>query len=312
MDEEKPAAVLGIDAGGSSSRWLLLDLSGRPLAQGRGGPLTGHLFTPKDQEENFLRLRGLLQEALAVARPVALVAGVTGLHQGAEAERLMTQEVARLLGLEPGSVKLDNDLHIAYASAFRPGEGVLVYAGTGSVGYHETAAGEVVRAGGYGYLIDDYGAGYWIGHQGLRQTFRWLDELGYPAAYPLAQAIYTALGSDDWDAIIEVVYGGGRSRVAALAPAVAEAAREGDEAAVNILKQAGQELARLARAVLGRLEKPLPVAFAGGVTRMSPLIAEALQSELPPGSSFNVVDIEPVEAAARLALELCKAEVRSE
>ena len=109
-------------------------------------------------------------------------------------------------------------MHVAFASAFGPGEGVLIYAGTGSVAYHETVTGETVRAGGYGYLIDDAGAGYWIGHEALRALFRQVDATGHPADAPLAGALYERLGSRVWAEIMPVVYGGGRSFVASLSP----------------------------------------------------------------------------------------------
>ena len=185
------------------------------------------------------------------------------------------------------------------------GEGVLVYAGTGSVAYHETPAGEVVRAGGYGYLVDDAGAGFWIGQQALRALFQQVDVLGKPSETPLARALYTRLGSRDWPKIMPVVYGGGREFVASLAPAVGEAERAGDEVARAILEGAGAELARLVTAVQGRLPAPLPVAFAGGITRLSEVVREGLETNL--NAPIRLVQAEPVAAAARLALRLAQA-----
>lgn len=105
--------------------------------------------------------------------------------------------VAQALQLEPNTVRITNDMEIAYASIFAPGEGVLVYAGTGSVGYHVRPDLSAVSAGGYGHLVDDAGAGYWIGHEGLKQTLRWADEAGFPSTRPLAQEVYEALGSTE-------------------------------------------------------------------------------------------------------------------
>jgi glucosamine kinase len=298
---------LGIDAGASSSRWLLLDVDGTELGSGRTGPITGHLFTAEDHAANLGRLRDVLAEALAAARPAAVVAGITGLHPGTAAADVLTDAIAAGAALPSSRVLVANDVHIAYANAFGPGEGVLVYAGTGSVAYHLTFGGEVVRAGGYGYLVDDAGGGYWIGHRGLKRTMRRADEHGHPAALPLDREIYAALGSDRWTEIVATVYGGGRAGVAALAPAVARAAAEGDEDAVLVLQEAGRELARLATIVLGRLDRPRSVAFAGGIARLSPLLTEALRTALPVSTALAVVTTEPVRAAARLALEIARA-----
>ena len=299
---------LGVDAGGSSTRWRLLDGAGRVLGEGRAGPVTGHLFAAEERNETLARVREMLGEVRSVARPHAVVAGVTGLHPGTEAEATLIKFFSEGLGLPPAQVTVDNDMYVAYRNAFRPGEGVLLYAGTGSVAYHIRGDGAAVRAGGYGYLIDDAGAGFWIGQAGLRRVMRWVDETGGPAERPLARAVYEALGSRRWPDIMGTVYGGGRAGLAALAPAVAGAADAGDEAAVEILRDAGRELARLALALLGRLDKDLPVAFAGGVTGLSPHLTssleKALREALPPDARFTVVTTPPVGAAARLAAEL--------
>ena len=293
---------LGIDAGGSSTRWLLRSSSGAVLRQGRTGPLTGHIFNENDPQ--LAQFVGILEAAKVARTPDALVAGITGLHPGTVAVNLLTRAVKDVLGLTPERMMLSNDMHVAFRSTFGPGEGVLVYAGTGSVAYHETATGEVVRAGGYGYLVDDAGAGFWLGQQGLKALFRQVDAAGKPSKTPLAERLYARLGSRNWSQIMPVVYGGGREFVASLAPAVAEAERAGDETARAILEQAGAELARLVRDVQGRLPESLPVTFGGGITRFSK-VKEGLEAHL--NTPVRVVNDEPVEAAAQLALTLAQA-----
>ena len=296
---------LGLDTGGSSSRWLLLDEQGHELGSGTAEPITGHIFTQEERAENLARLRGLLQAVMNVAQPDAVVGGMTGLHRETNAAALLEREVGEGLELASAQVRLDNDMSIAYASVFSPGEGVLVYAGTGSIVYHVSRAGEVIRAGGYGYLVDDAGGGFWIGQQGLRQVLRWFDESGEPETRPLAREVYKVLGSSDWDDIIGVIYGGGRRQVAALAPAVARAAHSGDEVAIEILERAGAELAALARSVFTRLGEPLPVVFSGGIAQ-NLSVAASLEKHLSAGSLKRAAS-EPVRAAAELALELAQA-----
>lgn len=296
--------VLGIDAGASSTRWLLKNSAGQELAEGKIGPLTGHIFLEADRQENLARLSELIADVKSVASPVAIAIGMTGLHPNTDAARFYETALQTAFKLLPERLELSNDMHVAYASVFEPGEGVLAYAGTGAVGYHETHTGEVVRSGGYGYLIDDAGAGYWIGHEGIKQVMRWVDDIGKPATQLLAEIIYEDIGSKIWPEIMKEIYGGGRSRVAALAPKVALAAHQGDEAAVAILERAGQELARLTNSVLGRLGRPLPVTFAGGISRLSPLLTASLERSLTAHHGFKVEAGEPVQAAAKLALKL--------
>jgi glucosamine kinase len=294
---------LGIDAGGGSTRWLLLTSEGETLATGSVEATSGHIFTPEDRERNVSRLTQLCQDVLKIAKPDAVVGGLTGLYPNTEGSRILNQLVAETLNLDIAQVHLDNDMHIAYAAAFERGEGVLVYAGTGSVGYHEDITGKVFSAGGYGYLIDDYGAGYWIGHEAIKQVMRWVDELGHPSDAMLAQSVYETLGGSDWEHVVSVIYGENpRTILAKLVPAVVKAAHAGDESAIRILQHAGRELARLANVILKRLDKQLPVAFSGGISKASPILIGALEAALPEGTAFHTVTTEPVQAAAGLAL----------
>ncbi len=308
-------AALGIDAGGTSTRWRLVDGSGGVLGQGRLGPLSGLVFDAAGRTAATSSVEELARAAAGALRtsgasPLAVVvAGVTGLSAGGEPARWLAAELARGLvralgaGAAPaaGEVRVLGDMDVAYGAAFAPGEGVLVYGGTGAIAYHVTAAGETLRAGGHGYLLDDEGGGFSVGRAALRSVLREADRLGRPPRGALAEALYTAIGGRDWEVVRAHVYGGGRSRVAALAPAVAAAAEAGDETARTVLRWAGAELARLANVLLARLRADLPVALAGGVLHLGSELTGAFAAALPAGTKPRWVAGEPVDAAAELA-----------
>jgi N-acetylglucosamine kinase-like BadF-type ATPase len=119
----------------------------------------------------------------------------------------------------------------------------------------------------------------------------------------LADAIYDALGSREWPVIRRRVYGGGRAEVAALVPAVRHALAAGDKEAARIVSAAGRELARLADVLLVRLERPLPVALAGGASGLGAPLRKAVMAALPPGTPVRMAERTPVETAALLAAE---------
>ncbi len=295
--------ALGIDAGGSSAGWLLLADDGTELARGREGAVTGHVFTPEgslspEGEASGRRLRSILAEAGTYGPIDSIVLGATGLEKGSRSARhfeaLLSESGARATVL--------NDMDVAYHTIFQPGEGVLLYGGTGSVAWHIPRSGDTIRIGGHGYLIDDAGGGYFIGRLALQRVLRWHDEQGAPSGRPLAREVYAQLGASDWDSIREEIYVSGRSRVAGLARAVARAADRGDEAAMNIQREAGFELARLANVALARLGAMLPVAVAGGVLHQGAVLLDAITSRLPAGTEVRQVTEDPATGAARLAL----------
>lgn len=242
--------ILSIDMGASGTKWALYDRGGTAVADGRLRPLSGHLSAPKVRREMTAALAEL--RAALPTPPSAVVAGVTGLQT--EYRPWLQRELGRLFSLPAGRLLVTDDLHLAYAAHFAPGAGTLVYAGTGAVAYHRTEREEVVRAGGYGYLIDDLGGAFWQGQVGLRRVLR-QREAGQHETL-LARHVFGALGTREWGDIRSLIYGEGRAAVARLAPAVYEAARQDDPDALAIQRRAGQELARLAGVVLGRTGRP--------------------------------------------------------
>lgn len=289
---------LGIDAGGTATRWALAGPERTILAEGEVAGFSA-LEAQGGGEE---RVRNLLQElaraVLAVGRPARAHAGLTGLGAASDA---LVQWVAEPLGLPASAVTLGSDLETTYLDLFAPGEGYVVYAGTGSVAVFIDGSGALHRAGGRGNLIDDGGGGFWIAREALRHVWRTEDER--PDSWrdsPLARALFDRVGGSDWSCTRQAVYGGLRGDVGRLALAVAQAA-DLDPAALAILAAAGGELARLARALIGRYG-PRPVALSGRAAGLHPAIEATLRAALPPAIAFSHRPSSGHHAAARLAL----------
>lgn len=283
--------ILSIDMGASSSKWALF--SGDEItASGVYSPLSGHLYTPEARE----RMAGGLADIRAAvpALPSAVVAGITGLQS--DYAPLIVELLARTFELPQTALHVTDDLHLAYAAHFPVGGGTLVYAGTGSMAYHRTAAGEVIRAGGHGFLIDDAGGAFWQGRQGLKAALREADE-GQGESL-LASRLFGAIGSRLWPDIRAYVYGEGRAALARLAPVVYTAAVDGDAHAQAIQRRAGAELARLGAAVLER-SRGRELALCGG--SFNPLVAAAFHAQFAGRGVTFVPTAAPLRGALALA-----------
>ena len=256
--------ALGIDAGGSATRYVVVDAANTVLASGALAPIDGHLFVP-EHRARFEAVATQLAQATAAFAPQSIVAGITGLTGDAPEARQAEAIFTTALGAT--AVRVEDDLWIGYHAAFAPGAGHVVYAGTGSVGLHIRADGSLLRVGGRGILIDDGGSAFWIGREGLNALYRRIDAGDPPGA--LGEALFAAIGGADWNTVRAHVYSGGRTAVAMLALAVAAAAD--DPAAATILAQAGRELARLARDLVKRIG-PLPVVLQGRAADLHPSI----------------------------------------
>jgi N-acetylglucosamine kinase-like BadF-type ATPase len=295
---------LGLDAGGTQTRWALAAADGAVLAQGAVGGVTAlQLRQPGGADAVAGVLRELAAALAPHSRPSALHAGVTGFgglqeQAGRDLQALLALE----LGLPVAAVRLSTDMELACRAAFAPGEGYLVYAGTGSIAGYVDAQQGFHRAGGRGGILDDGGGGYWIAREALRQVWRLEDER--PGAWQqsaMARALFEHIGGSDWALTRQLVYGAGRGDLGQLALAVAATA-DSDPAAQAILRGAGVELARLGRAMLQRFG-PRPLALSGRAAQLNPLIAETMRLQLPPNTELRLLpQLNAHVAAARMAL----------
>ncbi|KKO65774.1 BadF/BadG/BcrA/BcrD ATPase family protein [Janthinobacterium sp. KBS0711] len=291
---------LGIDAGGTQTRWALANTDGVIVADGAVEGLSAlQMSSDVGRAAVHATFAKLSQAVLTVGQPRAVVAGLTGFGGDDVA---LAHMLADLLALDAGDVRLGNDIDIAYRDSFEPGEGYLVYAGTGSIAAWIDADGVFHRAGGRGVLLDDGGGGYWIAREALRHIWRREDEApGSWQASPMAEAVFTQLGGSDWSLSRAFMYGQDRGAIGRLALAVAASA-DADPLALDILQRAGQELARLALALVSR-HGPRPVVLAGRAAQLHPAIAAAMRAALPVSLTMEQKIARPHEAAARIAVK---------
>ncbi|GGY91722.1 N-acetylglucosamine kinase [Pseudoduganella plicata] len=292
---------LGIDAGGTQTRWALARPDGTVFASGHvAGASALQMASSAGRELLHATFAALARDVLARGRPASICAGLTGFGgDGA----VLAGWLGELLGVAPGAISLRNDIEIAYLDSFEPGAGYLVYAGTGSIAAFIGTDGTFHRAGGHGVMLDDGGGGFWIAREAMRRIWRREDET--PGAWrdsPMAQAVFDHVGGSDWSFSRQFIYTRERGEIGRLALAVAASA-DADPDALAILQAAGRELARLAAALAGRFGVR-PVVLAGRAASLHPVIATSMRAALPHTLSLQQKDAQPHFAAARLAARL--------
>lgn len=304
MPANAQACALGLDAGGTGTRYVLVGAQGQVLAEGTGTPLSGtQLLEEAGQAAADVTLGGIARALPQL--PQAVVAGVSG-YDHALAPSLLPR-LSQIFGCGAGAAKAMSDIELLCRAAFAPGDGIVVYAGTGSIAALLDAMGYLHRAGGRGATIDDAGGGHWIAREALKRVWRAEDE--EPGAWqrsPLAQALFEHVGGHEWHHTRHWVYGGTgggtRGKLGELATAVAAVAAK-DAAAMALLEQAGRELARLAQALMRRYGRH-PLAVAGRVFALHPAVERGLAAALPAGTEIETLRDAPHLAAAKLALKL--------
>ena len=294
--------VLGIDAGGTETRWALLSIDGDTVGTSHAAGLSGmlmHTVTGRATvQARLAEIASQLSSFTYGGSIRALVAGVTGVAAG-------NPELAVVLSASFNvvreSVGVVSDIEIAYHAAFASSEGYLIYAGTGSIAAYIDDARMLHRAGGRGVQLDDAGGGYWIAREALRRIWRREDES--PNAWrdsPLAQRLFEKVGGDSSIYSTRFLVERDRGEVGLLAIEVAVFA-DTDPLAAAILTDAGAELARLASAMLHRYGRR-KIAVGGRAAHLHPSIETSMRLSLPTTIVMKFRSLDSHASAARLAL----------
>ena len=289
-------AFLGIDAGASATKWVLSD-GIEIIASGKELAMDGHIY----RESTVTRMNTVLKEistAIEGHRIDSVLAGITGYSTAGNDEATIHNIFQSYF---PASkVKVFPDMELAYLAELKPGAGILMYAGTGSIAVHIPTSGDVVHVGGWGYMLGDEGAGYWIGREAIRVV---LEALERGTKSPFVDAILKSMDCKDWSDIRAAVYSKDRSFIASLTSTVASLGNAGDPEAITILNGAAEELEKLVHRtedIVGN--KELNVVFAGGVLNPDSIPFKVLKERF--GDRAIAADENIAFRASQLALNL--------
>lgn len=271
---------MGIDGGGSNLRVVITDKNLHSLVEAYRGSVNPSLVGRTTSAQ-------LIQDAVSEALSACGSDEIASVGIGvAGASKSVSEQWLRdvLHPILPNTVVVpasDNEIALVGANGKR--EGILLLAGTGSVGYGVNPSGEELQVGGWGYIFGDEGSGYWLGMQTLKLVAEAIDTNQFNSL--LVQKFLDAYGIRQFGAMINWLYHNDKgvpvARVAKLAPLVLEAANRGDEHAINIIEIGSDALVKLAQILKTRLDMPYPdYAFAGGLLTSENVLSQGLVEKL--------------------------------
>jgi N-acetylglucosamine kinase-like BadF-type ATPase len=276
---EQFSGLVAVDAGGTSTRTVVVHPAGRCLGYavaGSGNPTAvGSETAAAAVAESILgALRRAGVPVTRIRMVVLAIAGAGSTSVAAEIRRRLSD-----IGLDAPLV-FESDLLATYFSGTRGPDGYAVIAGTGAGAIRVEDGRQVAVADALGWLLGDEGSGFWIGRRVVRATLADLDGRGPSTA--LTPLMLARLGvpapSEDGDrepitAVVRALYAGPPVRLADYAGLAFEV--DGDATADRILDDAAAALARTLAAVRSP-SVPGPVVLGGGILGRGGRVADRL------------------------------------
>jgi glucosamine kinase len=292
---------LALDAGGTKTDYVLADET-RELARVRTGSIKRMRVDAATAGQNLdsALVQLSAQTGVSMASITRTCIGTAGESVPLVRDWLQAAFSARV----GGGLLILGDVEIALEAAFPGRAGVLAMAGTGSNVVGRTNGGLLLTAGGWGPALADQGSGHRIGLESLRAIFLAKDQERQTLLLPAVMEFWEL---PSLDSLIE--YGNSQPApdFSKLTGLVVRCAELGDEIALAVLRQQGEELAYLIRLVIRRLrlhsnepEWTPPIAFTGSILENVALVRDALiaavQREFPAVQAPDKV-VDPVEGA---------------
>jgi N-acetylglucosamine kinase-like BadF-type ATPase len=238
---------MGVDGGATKTLAAVLDLDGRALHLGHGGP------SNEDAVGAELAVQALLSAADQAIERAGIDAGQLGAAVLAIAGTDTVDVTRNVRSARTDTWIVVNDVVAAWATATGGGPGVAVIAGTGSNVFGVGGVGanaRAWRAGGWGHLLGDEGSGYWLGVQSIKAALR--DREGSGRATALSEAALAFFGEPSVEAVAARVYSKPltKGEIAAFAVETGRLAAQGDEVARELYERGAAELGEQIAAVI--------------------------------------------------------------
>ncbi len=268
--------AVAIDAGGTSTRAVLVDEWGTCLGVGRAG--AGNPSS-SGAEHAIANLRAATAQAIAAvpgAQPELVLLSAAGLISSATP---IAADAFAQLGIR--RLETTGDVQSAFFTGTAAPDGYVVIVGTGAIAGRMVGGELVAVSDGIGYLLGDGGSGYWIGHAVARAVAADLDGRGpHTALTDLVTADFPAPAPDRlWlrgaklSELIERTYAGRAVELAGYARYALEL--PDDPIAAGIVAGAAARVEALAASMVA--DDGQPLVLAGGLLFEGSPLAQPLR-----------------------------------
>ena len=299
---------LGVDGGGTKTHIVLIDDAKNVVCEGFSGASNPLRVGVETAVSNIIKALDATCDKAQLSRGdvVSTTLGLAGVRR-ADLRQRVHERFRNLLGIK--KIEVVTDAEIALYGTTLGKAGVVVIAGTGSICYGKNENGKIATAGGWGPIAGDEGGGATIARRALQAIAKATDGRG--KATKLSEAGIEYFRTSTPENLLIAIYAPqiDNARIAGFARYVAEVAQEGDQIAVEILKEAGFELGLSAYAVIKKLnleKRKVPIGCVGSIFKAGRLLTDSLLKtvrQIAPKAYLAAPKLSPAEAAAQMAFE---------
>ncbi|TAM67571.1 MAG: hypothetical protein EPN48_13090 [Microbacteriaceae bacterium] len=291
--------IVGIDLGGTKTHVIAEDNGSIVLDVAVPTPewQTGALLEDESNPHRLLTFVG----ALIGSSASVIAIGARDLDSEQQVQSFSTRVQAE----HDGEILVVNDVELL-APAAGLDDAIAVIVGTGSKIVGHDAGGDVISAGGHGFLIDDEGSAPWIAREAMRAVLDADDRGEQPDM--LAQMLMQYFGVEG---VVEAGHAFasmvGLNSWARLCPLVFQAADRGSQLAASVVTDAAAALAQDVALVHRRGAVGTNVLCAGGVITHQPRLYQELVRSIEGvgiGLTVRLLTVPPVMGALALARKL--------
>jgi len=260
--------ICGIDAGGTTTRCILVNENGELLAESKAGPANYQVTGLANVAQEIRKAINVVCKEAGINEIDVLGVGLAGVISK---EDIQTVKNNLLLIKQVKKCCITNDGEIAVLGAYAGEPGIVVVVGTGSIIYGLKENGVTVKIGGWGPLLGDEGSGFWIGLKALQAIIKTGE--GRNANTSLSSILMNSFNINDLEELVSFVYQDklSREKIAALAPLVIRAMADGDQVAKQIIEKGCDELILMITAMAKKINyQKKEIAVTGGLFNNSP------------------------------------------
>jgi len=279
MKKDVQNFYVGIDSGGTKCDLVILDSNNSVLFSESSKAFHYSVYGTEIISKNISKyLTSLLRvKKIDIKKCSGICIGLAGAREDKDKKSL---EHAFKQKLHFKKIDIETDTMTGLYGAFEDKDGIILISGTGSVLFGKSNS-KIYRVGGWGRIIGDYGSGFTIGKEALKEVVKEYDLSDIKRKRTmLVKRIEDEFYINKKNIIRKIFHE--NFEIQKIAPMVIKCAEKGDKVSLKIINEAVDGLLYHIKTFLkiSRRKKSIDLVFIGGIIENENVLSRKLKKEI--------------------------------